>query len=481
MHHNKSLYLSIDQGGHASRVIAFSAVGDAVAQSEHSIDTYYPAPDRVEHDPQQVLGSIQQALRDVIATLGEDARYIEAAGLATQRSNMVCWDRNSGKALSPILSWQDRRGHALLQHLQLDRDDVHKATGLFPSAYYGASKMRWCLDNLDAVKQAAAGGDLHCAPMSSYLVYKLTQQQHYVVDPANASRTLLWHLHRRDWDAHLLEQFEIPPDILPATVPSHYAFGDIVVAGQSIPLTLVTGDQSAALYAYGDLQFETAYVNVGTGAFISRPLGYSLRYARRLLSSVIFDDGRDSHYVMEGTVNGAGSAIEWLQQHAPVENLWHELPQWLAEENKPPLFFNGVSGLAAPYWVTDFETDFSDPNASSKEKYVALIESIVFLLYANVQEMMKFASQPQQIQISGGLSQLDGLCARLADLTRLPVYRPAECEATARGLTYLLAERPGHWPEQQHGDWFEPRDNATLEARFVLWESGMLERMRKSD
>lgn len=481
MHYNKAIYLSIDQGGHASRVIAFNAAGEPLAHSESPIDTHYPRPDRVEHDARQVLDSISRCLHAVIEKLGDDARYIEGAGLATQRSSIVCWDRHSGEPLSPILSWQDRRGHALLQAMELDREDIHKTTGLFPSAYYGASKMTWCLENLDAVKQAAAGGSLCCAPMASYLIHRLVEQNSYLVDPVNASRTLLWHLHRRDWDEYLLRQFDIPREVLPESVASNHPFGDIVIGEHRIPLSVVSGDQSAALYAHGELQYETAYVNVGTGAFVSRPLGYALRYGRRLLSSIIYADEDGSRYVMEGTVNGAGSAVDWLQKQVPVEDLWERLPGWLAQENKPPLFFNGVSGLAAPYWVTEFETGFSDENAPPREKYVALIESIVFLLFANVQEMMKCASKPQQVQIGGGLSQLDGLCQRLADLSRLPVYRPAQCEATARGTAYLVAGRPNNWPEQRHGDWFEPRDNATLEARFVLWESGMLERMRHND
>jgi len=241
---------------------------------------------------------------------------------------------------------------------------------------------------------------------------------------------------------------------------------------------VVTGDQSSALYAFGDLQYDTAYINIGTGAFVSRPSGYALLYARRLLTSVIYSSEQDSSYALEGTVNGAGAAIEWMQKRLPVDDLFEKLPAWLERISDPPLFLNGIAGLAAPYWIADFDTEM--PQSDSLEaNYVAVIESIVFLLNANVQEMMKFASKPQQVQISGGLAHLDGLCQRLADLSRLPIYRPRQCEATARGLAYLVAKKPRHWPENDHGQWFKPKSNPVLDSRFLLWEQAMLQRMRQ--
>ena len=451
-----------------------------IARSEHPINTLRPKPHFVEHDAEELLQSIRDSLQDVVQQLGQKARFIEAAGLATQRSNMVCWDKHTGKAISPIISWQDTRANDWLKQLQLDALDIHKTTGLFPSAHYGASKMRWCLDNLDAVRQAQAEGRLAIGPMSSYLVYNLGQEKNCYADPVNASRTLLWHIHRQDWDQFLLDKFGIALEALPACVPTAYNFGTLTVGEHHIPLSIVTGDQSAALYAYGDLQYETAYLNLGTGAFVSRPSGHALLYARRLLSSVIYSNAEDSRYVLEGTVNGAGAAIDWLQQRCPVEDLWSKLPQWLERVTDPPLFLNGVAGLASPYWIADFETELQASD-HVEAKYVAVIDSIAFLINANISEMLKFASKPQQIQISGGLAQLDGLCQRITDLCRLPIYRPKECEATAHGLAYLLADMPVHWLEQEHGNWFKPKDNPVLENRFLLWEQAMLQRMRQHD
>ena len=457
--------------------MVFNIEGDVLAQSQHPINTLHPKAHFVEHNANELLQSIIDSVNDVIQQLGQKAQLIEAAGLATQRSNVVCWDKLTGKALSPIISWQDTRANESLTQLNLDRLDIHKTTGLFPSAHYGASKLRWCLDHLDEVKQAQAEGRLYIGPMSSYLVYNLVQEKNCYADPVNASRTLLWHIHRKDWDQFLLEKFAIALDTLPVCVPTSHNYGTFELAGCKIPLTVVTGDQSSALYAYGDLQYDTAYVNLGTGAFVSRPSGYAMIYARRLLTSVIYSGPKDTRYVLEGTVNGAGAAVDWLQQQCPVDNLWSKLPQWLERVTDPPLFLNGIAGLASPYWLADFETELQQ-TGSVEAQYVAVIESIAFLINTNVQEMMKFASPPQQLQISGGLAHLDGLCQRLADLSRLPIYRPKECEATARGLAYLVAKMPTHWPENEHGDWFKPKDNPVLDSRFLLWEQAMLQRMR---
>ena len=474
-----SLYLCIDQGGHASRAIIFNHKGEMVTSAYHEIETEYPAKHYVELNAEDVIDSINSSIKKVLNNIGNKKDLIISAGLATQRSNIVCWNKETGKALSPVISWQDRRNTDWLKQFNNENEHIHKVTGLFLSPHYGASKLRWCIENIPAVKNALDEKKLAFGPMASFITFRLVKVKIFVVDPVNASRTQLWNLKKHDWDEELLKLFDIPVAALPKCVPSVFSYGALNIA--DIPLRLVTGDQSAAIYAYGQLQADTAYVNTGTGAFLSRSSGPLQLYSRRLLTSIIFQDEEhkriQNNYVLEGTINGAGSALEWLGKQYPDTNIYNKLPDWLDEIESPPLFLNGVSGLASPFWLPNFISKFNR-QADIKEKSVAIIESIVFLLKACLDEMSKLSSPPEQIQISGGLATLDGLNQRLADLSTLPVYCSTECEATSRGTAYLLADQPSYWPEKETGKWFKPENNIDLAKRYDDWMKLMLDNMR---
>lgn len=482
-----SLYLCIDQGGHASRAIIFNKTGEIITSAYAEIKTQRPKKFFVEHQAEDVINSIKQSIQQVLEKLGSKKSLIVSAGLATQRSNIVCWHKKSGKALSPVISWQDRRHYQWLQQFRDMNEDIHKTTGLFMSPHYGASKLRWCIDNIPEVRNALDEDNLVFGPMSSYITARLVDKKEIVVDPVNASRTQLWNLKNSDWDDELLNLFDIPVSALPKCVSSVYDYGVINCDESKIPLQLVTGDQSAAMYAYGALQPETVYINTGTGAFLSRPSGTLALYGRRLLTSIILQNRNkknENSYVLEGTVNGAGSALDWLAKHYPEINIYESLPVWLDEITSPPNFLNGISGLASPFWIPNFTSRFIqgktvDQQSNVAEKAVAVVESIVFLLKASLDEMSKLSSRPEQIQITGGLASLAGLNQRIADLSKLPVYCPTVCEATSRGTAFLLAEQPTRWPEQETGVWFKPKNNPELQQRYLDWTEAMLKSMRQ--
>jgi glycerol kinase len=306
----------------------------------------------------------------------------------------------------------------------------------------------------------------------------LLRERPLLADPANASRTQLCNLKTRDWEPALLAIFGLAREDLPRCVSTRYPFGHLQLGDSEVPLTILTGDQSASLFAFGDIQPATAYVNIGTGAFVSRFAGHYPAYGRRLLSSVIHAEEQDASYVLEGTVNGAASAIDWAAETLEIPDLYDQLPRLLAADIDPPLFLNGVSGLGAPFWISDFDSRFVG-EGDAMARGVAVAESIIFLVQANLMEMTKFASQPERIRVTGGMASYDGLCQRLADLSELPVYRPDELESTARGLAWLVAGCPHDWPEPGAGQWFEPKANAGLLRRYQTWLKIMLAEMRQ--
>jgi len=475
-------FLAIDQGGHASRAVIFDARGTVVAHAFAPLGTRRPAADRVEHDPDELLASLEAAIGDAIAKLPAAAK-IAAAGLATQRSSIVCWDRTDGRALSPVISWQDRRNASLVDSLRNRARDVHERTGLVLSPHYGASKLRWCLDNIGDVRDAARDRRLAFGPLSSFILFRLLAGHPLLVDPANASRTQLWDPGTRSWASDLLQLFGIDAGALPMPVTSRYPFGTLSLHGRSIPLEVCTGDQSAVPFAFGALDPRSAYVNLGTGAFIQCPLRAPLR-APLLLTSVVWSDERSTTYVLEGSVNGASSALDWLSdtEGFDAQRMLAAWPSRADAAGAPPLFLNGISGLASPFWVPDFASRFVG-DGSAEAKFLAVLESILFLLRVNLDEMQhcreSLGDELVRIVITGGLSQSDFLCQRLADLTSLTVVRHADREATARGLGLLVAGEGAAFAVPGDASSFAPRADTALLQRFFAWLKEMKEQVRR--
>ena len=463
-----SLYLTLDQGGHASRAIVFDGRGELVAQAIAPIATRRPTPGQVEHDPEEIIDSLLTAKADVAQRCLGRGQFI-ACGLATQRSSIVCWDRRSGHPLSPVISWQDRRNATFVEGLAAHAVEVHTRTGLVLSPHYGASKLRWCLENIPAVSQAAAAGRLAFGPLSSFILFRLLDERPVVVDPANASRTQLYNPMTRDWSPELLALFDIEAQHLPRPVSSRYAFGSLVLGEERVPLCVCTGDQSTVPFAFGPPHFDSAYVNAGTGAFIQRPLDAPL-IAAPLLTSVVWSDARRVTYALEGTVNGAGSALDWFSETEGVDahRMLASFDASVAAMVRPPLFLNGISGLGSPFWIAEFESRFVG-KGTLEEKFVALLDSILFLIRVNLDEMQHHGPPLRQIVISGGIAGADVACQRLADLTSLPVLRYPEREATARGLAYLVANQPVGFDAIGEPRIFQPVPDVELLERFLAW------------
>jgi glycerol kinase len=463
--------LAIDQGGHASRALVFDDAGRPVSNGLREVGERRVRPGWVEQDPEELVASIRAAVAEAVSGLGGE-RVELVAGMATQRSSIVCWDRATGEALSPVLSWQDRRAHEFIEAIDGHAETIHRKTGLRLTAHYGASKIRWCLRNLARVREARDGGRLVCGPLASFLAFRLLEERPVKVDPANAARTLLLNLHDLDWDDELLDLFEVPREILPTCVATRHDFGRIDIDGTAVTLGILNGDQSAALFAQGMPEEGTAYLNLGTGAFVQRVVDRDPGPAPGLLTGVVLEDGAEITWVIEGTVNGAGSALARVGGELGLSDVDGRLAGWLERATDPPLFVNAVSGLGSPWWVPDLESSFVG-DGEPWEKMVAVAESIVFLVCVNLECLQQDGSRFERVRATGGLAWNDALCRRLADLSGLAVERPAEPEATARGTAFLVAGRPTSWPDSVPGGRFEPRDPQRLTSRFARWREAL--------
>jgi len=469
------LVLAIDQGTHASRALVFDARGEIIARGEREIALVRPQPDWAEQDGDEIVASVHAAVAQAVAQLGSRAGDLASAGLSSQRASCLCWDRASGTPLSPVFSWQDRRMHGWIDALQAHGDDVHRRTGLFLSPHYGASKLRWALDHLPRVRQALDAGRLAWGPMVSFLAFRLCRERPLLADPQCAARSQLWNLQTRDWDGELLHLFGLPAGWLPASALTCQHWGTLACGGIEAPLQAVNGDQSAAVFAFGWPEAESAYVNVGTSAFVQRALLQPPGHVPRQLTGIILADGATTVYMVEGNVNGAGAGLEWLSAQLGLDDLTAWLPEWLERPAPDLLFLNGIAGLGGPFWQARFDSRFVGGEAEPWQQAVALVESIAFLLQANVEHMAPYVPRVERIRVSGGVSQLDGLCRRLASLNGVPVRRRDDPEASARGIAYLAAGRPSQWHAGTAEDVFEPRPDAGLHERYRRWRALMAE------
>lgn len=461
-------YLAIDQGSHASRAILFDGSGTCIATCSKDVVVNRFSDGRVEHDAKQLLSSVRDVISELLAGLSkEEKQSITACGIATQRSTVLAWHAN-GKPIGPVLSWQDVRAAKFLKALRSHEQQIKLITGLPLSAHYGASKLNWLLDK-ESRKDNFETDDIRLSPLASFLLYHLIESKPYCVDHSNAQRTQLMELATLDWSEHLTHWFDVPVRYLPECRPMCANYG--ILSGTKVDVTAVCGDQNAALFGAGVINKDTALINIGSGAFILRPINENIS-SEKQLTGIACSDGNIVSYLREATVNGSGNALDWVASKYNITGIKQRLPEWLRTVEDPPLFINAVGGLGSPWWRQDIQSEFishedlNDIDINNKAALVvAVIESIVFMLRINL-DLMVEELPLKVLRATGGLSNLDGLCQKLANLCDLPVERTEDTEATARGVAWLAAGRPENWEPSVSADIFCPIADKALNKRY---------------
>lgn len=467
---SEKLILALDVGTLSVRASAYDFAGNALVFADQPIELNQVSSSKIEQDPLEIKTAVHHVLQQVLADPIVRQRGVACAGLASQRSSIVAWNRLTGEPLTPVFSWQDRRAAEYLVPLASKGVAIKKKSGLFLSPHYGASKLRWMLDNYPELARPLQTKALIFGPLAAFVIANLVEGQPCIVDHVNASRTQLMDLQKHQWSPELLQEFGIDRELLPDCQPTQSYFGDI--RGTKIPLTAVNGDQNAAIHGPGKLDDGTLIVNVGTGAFVLLSTGVNLMHHPSLLASIANSSETDVTYLLEGTVNGAGAAIKWAADQWGQPDLTTHLERWLSEVKTPPVFINTIGGLGSPFWRSEQNPYFLENgagNASLEEKAVAIIESILFLIAINLEAMSNTGQSVKRIRITGGLSALDGLCQRLANLTQRVVLRPKVKQATSQGIAWLAANLTQGWHDLRDGahvDYFLPKDGRILKERY---------------
>lgn len=465
---NQRLSLLLDFGGQACHGLVVNEHGECIARAKHLNETREDGV-RVELDGEAVVAGLQAVLTAIDDSLQAQGRQIEQAALAVQRGSVIAWDRDTGRALGPMLSWRDRRTAESFA-LQSGRAEwIRQRTGLRWSPYAGAPKMRWLIDHLEPVRQAADEQRLVIGPAGSFLLARLLKGQPALTDDSLAQRTLLWSRERMAWDEQLLDNFGLAREFLPRVCPSRFEYGRLESVAGCPAMGLLVGDQNAIPFLTGQPDPDCLYVNLGTGGFVLRPVDRAPD-ADRFQLSLLSRQARGV-FALEGSIHGAATALNWLADQSDGAFRVGEIDAFCASVRQPPLFINTVDGLGSPWWTNGGEPAFEQSGGDCDEdlaaRALAIVESIVFLVRANLEAMGEQVSAPTRIVLSGGLSRSELLCRRLVDALGLPVQVLSGGDGTAMGAWCLLDRR--HVLPDQAWQSLKPRPNPELERRYRQW------------
>ena len=483
---SEPLWLAIDQGTQSTRAAVIDGQGRLVELCQVPVSLNRLSDLMVEQDGNELVDSVWQAIGGVVSDENQDK--IRGAGLATQRSSVIAWNRQSAEPLSNVVSWQDVRGHEMVESFDPQTAArIQRTSGLPLSPHYGASKIRWLVDRLRAQGVDLESGEVCIGSLSSFVLAKLVDgKRPCQVDHANGGRTQLMSFENRDWDDDLLSDFGIPKIVLPEARPTQFDFGTL--AGTKIPILVCQGDQTAAVFGYGNLPAGTAHINLGTGGFILAPAS-DLKSLRRqdefpLLISLANSTVDGADYFVEGTINGGGAAIKWAADQLGLESVEQNLDAWADSVEQVPLFFNSVGGIGSPVWNSSppqslakrwFDLDLKPAQPTPQQAMVGVVESILFLVALNLDTMRSFEIPISTLRLTGGVAKSEAICQGLADLTGCQIFRPSESESTLLGITRLLSDQANDetnsWSgEAETGKAFAPRSNSLLEQRYQAFK-----------
>jgi len=441
--------LAIDQGTTSTRAVMFDAGGRALAVSQIPLRQIYPADGWVEHDADEIWQATLDVCRAVIVQTG-GAEGVATIGITNQRETSVIWNRRTGRPIMNAIVWQDRRGAALCAALREAGHEgaIQNKTGLLIDSYFSATKIQWILDNVPGARTAAEKGELAFGTIDTFLLWRLTGGRVHATDATNAARTMLYDIHTGRWDRALLDLFAVPPTLLPEVRDTAGDFGvtDTAHFSRAIPITALVGDQHGALVGQACFEPGSVKSTYGTGCFVLVNTGdRALPSRNRLLTTVAYRLNGKTTYALEGSIFNAGTVVQWLRDKAGMitsaaesEALARSLDD--AGGTGRVYFVPAFTGLGAPHWNPHARGAIVGLTRDSGVAHIvrAGLESVCYqtqdLLEALRQDGIP---QPPALRVDGGMIANNWLLQFLADITRIPVERPAYTETTVLGAAFL--------------------------------------------
>lgn len=516
--------LALDQGTTSSRAIIYDDQAQLLKMAQKPTTLQTPKAGFVEQDAKQIWQTQISCAHDVINQAGLLATDITSIAITNQRESIVIWDKRSGTPLAPAIIWQDRRTASFCETLanknatdkQTVAEHVQSITGLRLDPYFSASKIAWLLTNDPKIKayiDEARSDELAVGTIDSWLIYQLTGGEH-VMEMTNASRTLLYDIHKLAWSSELCARFNIPMSILPKVLPSDGDFGKTKkgLFAKQIAIQAVLGDQQAALFGQGCLQAGMAKNTYGTGCFMLMNIGEKPKLSKQqLLTTVawqrdapasrieplsfnqIVQTGKrilqapkkETTYALEGGVFMAGAIVQWLRdnlgiitQSCDVETLAQQV-----DSSEEVVLLPAFTGLGAPHWRSDVMASISGMSRGTTKAHIAraALEAIAFQTYDVLIAMQKDSMHLlTELRVDGGAANNDLLMQFQADLLGVPVLRPRDTEITARGVAILAGIKSRLYDESimtlssKIETRFEPKMSATERAWHLnKWQNAV--------
>jgi len=491
MSQSNQFILALDQGTTSSRAIIFDHQAKIVTVAQKDFKQIFPNPAWVEHDPIEIWTSQASVATEAITKANISADQIAGIGITNQRETTILWERQTGKPIYNAIVWQDRRTSAYCNQLKEEGhfNMINRKTGLIIDAYFSASKVKWILDNVEGARSRAEKGEICFGTVDSWLIWKMTNGSKHYTDITNASRTMLFNIHTKEWDQDLLDLFGIPAVMLPEVKSSSEVFcttsGRIFSA--KIPIAGIAGDQQAALFGQLCIEKGMAKTTYGTGCFLVMNTGNQpVKSNNKLLTTIAWEINGEVTYALEGSVFIGGASIQWLRDGIKTIDHAKETEEQAASlpDNEGVYFVPALTGLGAPYWDQDARGAFFGITRGTTAAHFsrAALEAISYQVYDVLKAMEKDSGViTKELKVDGGATENNFLMQFQTDILNCSVTRPKFLETTALGAAFLAGLAIGYWKDiaelkslVEEGTVFSPKmDDAKVSKNLKYWHKAV--------
>lgn len=484
--------LAIDQGTTSSRAILFNKNGELVHSAQKEFIQHFPKPGWVEHDANEIWGSVLSVIAAVLTESGIQPTDIHGIGITNQRETTVVWNKKTRRPIYHAIVWQSRQTQSIVDQLKLEdlETGFQKKTGLRLDPYFSGTKVKWILDNVEGARELAESGDLLFGTIDSWLIWKLSNGKVHVTDYSNASRTLLFNIHDLKWDEEICEILQIPLTMLPKVASSSEIYAETdpsVFFGVAVPIAGVAGDQQAALFGQCCFEKGMAKNTYGTGCFMLLNTGQkAVQSEHGLLTTIAWGLNGEVTYALEGSVFVAGSAIQWLRDGLRMVKTASDTEAYAKKVNSTDGVYvvPAFVGLGTPYWDSDARgAIFGLTRGTSKEHLIrATLESLAYQTKDVLDAMQQDANMKiDTLRVDGGAVNNEFLMQFQSDILQLDVELAKLNESTALGAAYLAGLATNFWTNldevqemRSSKKTFNPEmDHETSQSLYSGWQKAV--------